>query len=410
MSFAWRPQLVSWASVLLVGCSNAEPERHQQDAGLDGSQPSEARHLAHNIIVFMGDGMGAEQIAAARFVAGGQLAMDALAGPALAITDSLTTLHNSGPDALATDSAAAATWIATGVRVENDVLSIAPDGTSLETVLELCKRAGKATGLVTTSTFFDASPAAFTAHQLSRSLSPDIAREMLTATQPDVIMGAGDWLFDDAQHELSAAATQGNYALVRGAGALAAWDAKSQRRMLGLFATDFSPQFVAPEPFTMTPALERTEASPDPSLLTMTQRAIERLARDPDGFFLFAEDEITDEIGHSAPADVAWANRALPAEVAAIDAAVAYAIAWTQSHSSFDETLIVVLADHETGGYRFDHQAGPASGEFSAHDGTSGLHTRTPIEVRARGPGSEAIEQIVSHGDTHRLLVGTLRR
>lgn len=335
--------------------------------------------------------------------------MDALAGPTFAVTDSLTSVRSGGE--LPTDSAAAATWIATGVRVENYVLSLAPDDAevALESVLELCKRMGKATGLVTTSTFFDASPAAFASHQISRSLGPEIVREMLTTTQPDVIMGAGDWLFDDAQYDLHTSATQNNYTVVRGAAELAAWDASSRQRLLGLFKTDFVPQFIAAEAFAMTPALERTEASPDPSLLTMTQRALERLARDRDGFFLFAEDEITDEIGHAGPADVAWANRALPAEVQALDAAVAYAIAWTQEHSSFEETLIVVLADHETGGYRFDHALGPESGVFTAGDGTTGYHTRTPIEVRALGPGSEAIEQIASHGDTHRLLVGSLQ-
>jgi alkaline phosphatase len=233
---------------------------------------------------------------------------------------------------------------------------------------------------------------------------------MFTITQPDVIMGAGDWLFDDKPYDLHAAASHGDYAVVRGSSQLADWDPQSMQRLLGLFATDFQPGFVASEAFSMTPALERTDASPDPSLLTMTQRALERLERDPDGFFLFAEDEITDEIGHTAPADVAWANRALPAEIQAIDAAVAHAIEWTKQHSSFEETLIVVLADHETGGYHFDRAVGPESGQFSAQDGNSGYHTRTPIEVYALGPGSEAVEQIASHGDTYRLLVGTLQR
>ena len=76
-------------------------------------------------------------------------------------------------------------------------------------------------------------------------------------------------------------------------------------------------------------------------------------------------------------------------------------------------TLIVVLADHETGGYHFDHTVGPESGEFSAYseaDGVrTGVHTRTPVEVRALGPGSDSIGLIASHADTHRLLLGTPR-
>lgn len=397
-----------WVIGLLGGlacCSDSarDIDAIAHDAG--ASQPSEAQRLPHNLIVFMGDGMGAEQVAAGRFVAGGRLAMDALNGPALGVTDSLTTLRIGGEFPPPTDSAAAATWIATGVRVENDVISIASDGTKLETVLELYKRAGKSAGLVTTAAFFDASPAAFASHQPSRSFFPEIVREMLTTVHPEIIMGAGGWLLDDPQYDLSEAVTLGGYTRIRNAAELADNDAE---RLLAMFATDFLPSFVAPDPFTMTPAIERTESTADPSLLTMTQHALRRLGENPKGFFLFAEDEITDQIGHSAPADVAWANRALPAQVVALDAAVSYAIKWTLEHSSFEETLIVVLADHETGGYHFDHALGPESGEFRARDAIGGFHTRAPTEVRALGPGSQAVEQIASHGDTYQLLVGTL--
>lgn len=411
----WRQPLARDISLWVIGllgslacCSDSARDLDASEHDAGALQPSEAQRLPRNLIVFMGDGMGAEQVAAGRFAAGGRLAMDALNGPALAVTDSLTTLRIGGDFPPATDSAAAATWIATGVRVENDVISISPDETKLETVLELYKRSGKATGLVTTAAFFDASPAAFASHQLSRSFFPEIVREMLTTAQPEIIMGAGGWLFDDPQYNLTEAATLGGYAVIRDAAALADFGASSTERLLAMFATDFLPSFLAPDPFTMTPAIERTENTADPSLLTMTQHALRQLGENPQGFFLFAEDEITDQIGHSAPGDVAWAKRALPAQVVALDAAVSYAIEWTLEHSSFDETLIVVLADHETGGYRFDHTLGPESGEFRGRDAIGGFHTRAPTEVRALGPGSQAVEQIASHGDTYQLLVGTL--
>ena len=360
----------------------------------------------------MGDGMGPEQLAAGRYAAGGRLRIDSLDGPTLAITDSLTTLHVGGFDPPPTDSAAGATWIATGVRVDNDVLSLTADGRKLETVLEVCQREGKATGLVTTSYFFDASPAAFASHQISRGLYPDIIREMLRVTQPDVVMGGGAIIFDDPLYDLAAVAAESEYTIVRTIAELTAWDPAATPRLLGLFSTDFIPITPGPEVFTMTPALERTESSPDPTLATMTRRALDRLSQDPEGFFLFAEDEITDSIGHRGPVEVEWANRAYPAEIAAIDEAVGVAIDWVLANSSFEETLIVVLADHETGGYRFDPLLGPESGTFTAvfDDGFSraGLHTRRPIEVYALGPRSQGIEQIASHGDTHRLLMGTL--
>lgn len=417
--FLWIVCLAVWGgctptdSRLVRATDSGARDAAQADAETeDAAAPPELRRLARNIIVFMGDGMGPAQFATARF-GGAPLRVDVFNGPALAVTDSLTTLHVGGPDPPATDSAAGATWIATGVRVDNDYVSVTADGEPLETVLELCRRAGKATGLVTTSYFFDASPAAFAAHQHSRANYAEIIREMLSITRPDVIMGGGAVVFDDPVLDLQPLAAKHEYTVVRSLAELEAWDPAQSPRLLALFATDFVPLVLHAESFTMTPAIERTASSPDPSLATMTQRALDRLSRDPDGFFLFAEDEITDSIGHRGPAEVAWANRALPAQIRAIDAAIGVAVDWVLEHSSFDETLIVLLADHETGGYVFDPTLGPESGNFLAFvdDGMlrTGYHTRRPIEVYAIGPGSDAVEQIASHGDSYQMLVGTLR-
>jgi alkaline phosphatase len=280
-------------------------------------------------------------------------------------------------------------------------------------VLEVCKRAGKATGLITTSYFFDASPAAFAAHQSSRGSYPAIVRQMLKETQPDVIMGAGTSLFDDASYGFSDDARASGYRVVRGVAELISWDPEAEPRLIGLFETDFEPVALASERYSMTPALERRPDSPDPSLATMTARALERLGASAEGFFLFAEDELTDEMGHRGPAEVAWVNRAYPQQVAALDDAVGVAIDWVESQSSFEETLIVVLADHETGGYHYDHDQGPTSGSFSAFSAgelyPTGNHTRRPTAVYALGPGSAAIRKVHAHADTHRLLLGELR-
>lgn len=383
--------------------TDADPDGASDSADNDASHEERPARLPRNIILFMGDGMGAEQLATGRVAAGGRLRLDALAGPVLANTDSLTSIRVGGDDPPPTDSAAAATVIATGVLVENYVVSQDANGAPLETVLELCKRAGKATGLVTTSMFYDASPAAFASHQSARGKYAEIVRDMLTVSQPEVIMGSGAWVFDapqDMQHE---AAELAGYTVVRGVMELAAWDPLRQPRILGLFETNFRSAQPG-EGFLFTPALERTADAPDPTQATMTERALERLSQDPDGFFLFSEDETFDIIGHRGTGDLAWANRAYPLQAMAFDAAVAVAIDWVLAHSSFDETLIVVLADHETGGYHFDHAVGASSGSFSR----PGVHTRTPIEVYALGPGSDSLDQVKSHADTHRLLIGTL--
>lgn len=370
----------------------------------------EHAHPARNLIVFMGDGMGPEQLSTARYVHEAGLRIDELAGPARVITDSLTTVHADEPELAPTDSAAAATVIATGVCVENEMLSLTPEGERLQTVLEVYKQAGKASGLVTTSFFFDASPAAFAAHEPLRGDYTQIVDQMLGEAAPDVIMGNGAQLLADHAYDLPASAARFGYALVQDRAGLDAWDVEAQPRFLGVFATDFVPVASAGELYSMTPALERRDDSPDPTLAEMTTRALDRLSRSPEGFFLFAEDELLDEMGHRGPAEVEWVNRAYPYQAAALDDAVGVAIDWVLANSSFDETLIVVLADHETGGYHYDHAVGPSSGMFSAFtEGDEypvGNHTRTPTVLYARGPGSDALAQIREHADTHRLLVG----
>lgn len=407
-------------SASLIGCAQSDvtsmdaPQRsRQQDAQVaprDAVAPLPP-NLPRNIIVFMGDGMGPEQISTARF-AREQLRLDELDGPGFVETDSLTTLSATDPELAPTDSAAAATTIATGVRVYNGVLSLGADGQPVETVLEVCKRAGKTTGLVTTSFFFDASPAAFAAHQASRDFAVPILLQLLAETAPDVIMGSGASLLDEPAFGLAQLAFAHHYFVVRGLAALEAWDPLTQPRVLGLFDTDFVPVVTTSLPYSMTPALERRADSPDPTLALMTARALSRLAADPDGFFLFAEDELLDEMGHRGPAEVEWVNRAYPAQVAALDDAVGVAIDWVRAHSSFEETLIVLLADHETGGYHYDHALGPASGSFQAvSDGggfLAGNHTRAPTAVYALGPGSAAVYDVREHADTHRLLLGEL--
>jgi alkaline phosphatase len=402
--------LSGWLLLATIACGRTESPRDRA-----GRQPKPVAGpgLARNVIVFMGDGMGPEQLSTGRYAKDGSMRIDELAGPVLVDTDSLTTLNASEPELYATDSAAAATVIATGVRVINGVLSLAPTGEPLESVLEICKRAGKATGLVTTSFFFDASPAAFGAHQASRDFFAGILLQLLVETRPDVIMGSdGAWLLGDLFSGLQDFAAASGYSLVRSEQELLAWDPALHPRVLGLFTTDFVPAVALGEPYTLTPALERRPDSPDPTLATMTGRALQRLAADPDGFFLFAEDELLDEMGHRGPGEVEWVNRAFPLQAAALDDAVGVAIDWVHSHSSFEETLIVVLADHETGGYHYDHDVGPSSGRFDAFtEGEAfpaGYHTRAPTAVYALGPGSGALARVHEHADTHSLLLGVL--
>ena len=112
---------------------------------------------ATNLVVFIGDGMGLEHVRAARAFKGAPLCFEEWPNTGLVATESLSGI---------TDSAAAGTALATGISVENGVISVAIPGETneLQTVLEYFQGKGKRTGLVTTDDITGATPAAFGAH------------------------------------------------------------------------------------------------------------------------------------------------------------------------------------------------------------------------------------------------------
>src|SRR4051794_25131602 len=133
--------------------------------------------------------MGRVQRDAARLV-GGALAMEELPFSGIVGTGC------ADPVATVTDSAAAATAIATGVKTYNGAIGVGPDGQSVPTVLELAKQAGKSVGLVTTCQVTDATPAAFASHVSNRIDQREIARQFIEETRVDLILGGGGrwWL------------------------------------------------------------------------------------------------------------------------------------------------------------------------------------------------------------------------
>jgi len=129
--------------------------------------------VARNVIVLQGDGMGTAQRDLIRLVtkgnrAGRDLVMDKLDHTGLVHTDP------KDPNAAVTDSAAAATAFATGVKTYNGAIGVDAKGRTVRTLLEDARRAGKATGLVTTAQVTDATPAAYAAHVKDRGEQSEI--------------------------------------------------------------------------------------------------------------------------------------------------------------------------------------------------------------------------------------------
>lgn len=312
---------------------------------------------ARNVILFVGDGMGPQHVNAARAFLGRPLSFEHFPYHSDLGTDSATA---SGP----TDSAAGATAMGTGVRVYNGVISLAlpGDGHILPTVLEQCQERGKSSGLVTTSYMTDATPGAFAAHEESRTEYAAIAGDYLNDSRPNILFGGGDrGLSPDL-------AQSAGYQVVTDTGTLLALDEDASRHVSGQFGSGEMPSI-----FDGRGNL--------PTLPQMTDAALTLLSRDSDGFFLLVEQEGTDTYAHMNNI-----TRTVHAAIE-LDEAVTEAVEWSAGQA---DTLILVAADHETGGLTLLADNGP--GNMPSVSWTTAGHTDTPVPLYGMGPAAQGIE------------------
>jgi len=151
--------------------------------------PLTSAKKVRNVILCIGDGMGLGQVTLARLRAvgpQGKLHMERLPVSGLVRTHSA--------NRLVTDSAAAGTALATGIKTKNGMIGRAPDGTHYRTILEAAQAQAMATGLVATSAITHATPASFAAHVKSRKMEAAIA-EQLIANRVNVLLGGGRQYF-----------------------------------------------------------------------------------------------------------------------------------------------------------------------------------------------------------------------
>jgi alkaline phosphatase len=306
------------------------------------SQQANAQEPPTRVILIIGDGAGASYWTAAAY------ATDRLAVEQLPV---MGLINTSSSDSKITDSAAAGTAYSAGVRTYNGAIGVDPDSISVTTVLEAAQSRGLATGLVATSSITHATPAAFASHVPDRDMAWEIARQIAYA-DVDVILGGGRRFFDPARrpdsldlHSYVAA----RYSYIETADELAKLQTDELHMLFGLFAEEHMP----------------AEPQRSPTLPEMTRAALEVLDHDADGFFLMVEGSQPDWRGHDKEP-----LSAIVAEMLDLDNAVAVALEYQSRHP---ETLIVVTADHETGGLAIQ-QAGSRrllTGAAAAVDSTA---------------------------------------
>jgi alkaline phosphatase len=300
-------------------------ENNGQEEQTEGDN---AADTPKNVIVMVGDGMGLGQMEVARlFEHGkeGELFMETLPNVALSRTYSA--------DNMVTDSAAAGTAIANGEKTNNGMLGVSPDGDELTSIIDIFKEQGKTVGVVSTNTVTDATPAGFIAKVESRSGQDEIARQLFEGKY-DIALGGGESYFEpDAQDgaDLLASFEEEGYEIVRTRDELENFEPDSESKLLGLFHPSFM-NYVGDR---------EANDSKEPTLVEMAETAIKTASKNEDGFFLMIEGARIDHVSHAADFGGIWR------ETIEFDQAVEHAVNWAEEDG---DTLVVVLADHETMG------------------------------------------------------------
>nr|WP_319267075.1 alkaline phosphatase [uncultured Draconibacterium sp.] len=325
-----------------------------------------------NLILFIGDGMGVSHVFAGLTANKGHLFLENFKSVGFSKTQSA--------DDFVTDSAAGGTAISSGVKTNNGVIGLDPEGNPVKTILEIAEEEKLATGLVSTSAITHATPASFIAHQPKRNMYEDIAADFLK-TDIDLFIGGGFKHFTDREdgQDLTKQLIENDYQVIR---TIKELDQISSGKVAGLIADEHN---------------GRVAERGSNYLSEATKKAIDILKNDDDGFFLMVEGSQIDWGGHQNNTGY------IIEEVLDLDKAIGEALKFAEDDG---ETLIVVTADHETGGLGIsdgDFTTGKVEGEYT----TSG-HSAVMVPIFAFGPGATEFQGIMENTDVFRKMYTAL--
>jgi len=314
-----------------------------------------------NIILMIGDGMGPSQVYAGLIANKGSLNLENFPYAGFVKTHSA--------DELITDSAAGGTAMATGEKTNNGMVSVDPTNRPLKTILEIAEKNGKSTGLVATSTITHATPASFIAHVYSRNDYERIASEFLK-TDVDVFIGGGRDHFTKRfdQQDLTLELVENGYTVID---SLSELKASSSDKIAGLIYADSPPSILD----------GRGEM-----LSIATAKAIEVLSRNNEGFFLMVEGSQIDWGNHQNNIDYQTT------EMLDFDKVIGEVLTFASENG---ETLVIVTADHETGGLTVvggDMDKGQVEAAYASMG-----HTPTMVPIFTYGPHAESFSGIIDN-------------
>jgi alkaline phosphatase len=325
---------------LLPSCCNKKEEPQEPTKAL-------------NVIYMIGDGMALPQVYAAMFATKEEMTFSQF--PYIGVVDT----HSASNDI--TDSAAGGTALASDHKTKNGMVGMNPDTIPVKTVLDVFAEQGKETGIVVTSYVTHATPATFYAKVPARKQYEDIAMQMAESEYLNLIIGGGMKHFNQRKDSLNLVERMENELGWKVYDTLADIDVTCKKYAV-----------IADEDH-MPMAAERGDFLP-----RAVKTALKSLDDAENGFFLMVEGSQIDFACHAN--DSAW----MMDEMIDFDYAVQVALDYAEEHGN---TLVVVTADHETGGLTLPDPQGKYTDV--AFNYSSGSHTCLPVLVFAYGPGAE---------------------
>lgn len=308
-----------------------------------------------NVIFMIGDGMGVSHVKAGELYKGSNLVFSNFFN---------TYVSTYSKSDFVTDSAASATALATGEKTINYYVGISYYGNELETLAEYSHKKGLKTGLVVTQMVNHATPAAFSAHSYNRSNYEEITVDQINSGI-DLMLGGGSTYFDT--DDMKSLMNQNNYRYITNFSDI--YNIDNNEKVIGTFA---------PSSFH--------ETSGTPNLRTMTEVALNRLGSNDNGFFLMVEGSNIDSYSHNNNL-IGMLN-----ELIEFDQAILASKNYVDNHP---DTLLVVTADHETGGLNlngsYDYDSLLNQAVFTSSPGSSKPHTAAFVKVYTYGKGASGL-------------------
>ena len=308
---------------------------------------------ALNVIYFIGDGTALPQVYAGMLATRQEMVFPKF--PYIGVVDT----HSSSNDI--TDSAAGGTALSSDHKTKNAMVGMNPDTIPVKTLLEVFHEQGKETGLVVTSYITHATPACFYAKVPHRRQYEDIAMQLAEADNINLAIGGGRKHFNQRKDSLN---------LIERMESELGWKVYDTLDNIDVTCKKYA---VLANDDHMPPAAERGDFLP-----RAVKTALKTLDGAENGFFLMVEGSQIDFACHAN--DSAW----MVDELVDFSYAIQIALDYAEEHGN---TLVVVTADHETGGLTMPDKQGKYTDVSFCY--STGSHTCLPVMVYAYGPGAE---------------------